>query len=297
MRQSFVILLFGLIFTGVLHAQNRESYLKSKLISGCPAEIEPIAKQMGFSNLSYSNLKTGIDTVKVVFGKSTKGDLNRYWISSYIHNKLATFASVELIQNESSQFPTTIENIGYDNSSKKISLQLTHNTSTNEIHYLWVDKNNQRSSIASVINIEKPLQKNKLFPPMKVVSLNGDSISVKDFSGKFIVINWWATGCAPCRLEIPGLNSLVEKYKSNTDVVFLAVAFDKKKDLEFYLNLKEFNYKQTLGGKETIKLFGESFPKNIIVNPQGMITFYSEGGNENTHMVIDKELIKQMAKK
>src|SRR5665647_685714 len=297
MRQSLVVLIFGLIFSGVLQAQNQETYLTSKFISGCQIEIEPIAKQLGLINLSYSNMETGIDTIKVVFGRSTKGERNGYWISSYINNKYETFSTVEVIKNESSQSLTSILNISFNNSSKKISLQLTINNLTNEIQYLWFDKNNQKSKIASIINIEKPLQKNKLFPPMKVVSLNGDSISVKDFIVKFIVINWWATGCAPCRQEIPGLNSLVEKYKSNSGVVFLAVAFDKKKDLEYYLNLKEFKYKQTMGGKETVKLFGESFPKNIIVNPQGMITFYSEGGNKYKYLDIDKELKSQMENK
>lgn len=296
MRQSLVILLFGLIFTGVLQAQNKESYLTSKLISGCPTEIEPIAKQIGLSNLSYSNLETGIDTIKVVFGRMTQGERNGYWISSYIKNKLATFSTVDLLKNESSQSLTNIAVISYDNSSKKISVQLIHNPSINEIQYLWIN-NNQKSKIATVIHIEKPLQRDKLFPPLKVVSLNGDSISIKDFIGRFIVINWWATGCAPCRQEIPGLNSLFEKYKTNSEVVFLAIAFDKKKNLEYYLNSKEFKYKQTLGDKETAKLFGESFPKNIIVNPQGIITYYSEGGHENRYKDIDEELKRQMDKR
>ena len=296
MRQAFVILLFGLVFTGVLQAQNQESYLTSKLISGCPADLEPITKQLRLNNLSYSNLETGIDSIKVVFGRMTQGERNGYWISSYINSKLATFSTVSLLKNESSQSLTNIADISYDNSSKKISVQLTHDPSINEIQYLWVN-NNQKSKIATIVKIEKPIQKGKMFPLIKVKTLNGDSISITDFNGKYVVINWWATTCGPCRLEIPGLNTLVDKYQNNSDIVFLAVAFDKKSDLEYYLNLKEFKYIQTLGDKETAKLFGESFPKHIIVNPEGTITFYSEGGNENRYMDIDKELKRQMENK
>jgi thiol-disulfide isomerase/thioredoxin len=296
MRQTFVILLFGLIFTGALQAQKQESYLTSKFISGCPTEIEPYTKQLGFSNLSYLNLETGIDTLKVVFGRCTHRGQNGYWISSYINNNLVTFSAVSLLKNELSQSLTNIVDIGYDNSSKKISVQLIHNPSSDEIQYLWVN-NNQKSKIATIVKIEKPIQKGKRFPPTKFTSLNGDSISVKDFIGKIIVINWWATGCAPCRQEIPSLNKLVEKYKSKLDVVFLAVAYDNKKDLEYYLTYNEFKYSQTFGDKEVSKLFGESFPKNIIVNPQGVITYYSEGGNENRYMEIDNELKRQMNKK
>ncbi len=197
MTKIYVILIFGLFFTEILQAQNQESYLICKLVNGCPNELRPIMKQYGLSNLSYSNLETGIDTIKVVFGRSTKGELNGYWIFSYVNNRLLTFSTVKLLKVELSQSLTNIVDISYDNSAKKISVQLTHNTSTNEIQYFWFDDNNQKSKIASIINIKKPIQKDKLFPPMKVVSLKGDSISIKDFMGKFIVINWWATDCAP----------------------------------------------------------------------------------------------------
>jgi thiol-disulfide isomerase/thioredoxin len=288
--------MLGLIFGASLNAQNQESYSTSKLIAGCPAEIKPISDQLGLSNLSYSNLKTGIDTLKILFGELTQGKSSGYWISLFGNGKLLTFTTVNPMKNKASGFPSDTVGIEYDDSSKKISVLVTHNTSTNQIQYSWLKNNNQKSKTATIVTIEKPLQKGKLFPATKFVSLNSDSISTKSFPGKYIVINWWATTCGPCRQEIPGLNSLVEKYKSNSDVVFLAVAFNKKEDLEYYLNLKEFKYIQTLGDKGTAKLFGESFPKNLIINPRGMITYYSEGGNEGRFLEIDKELKLQMSK-
>lgn len=296
MKQKLVLLTIGVFFSLSINAQKTERFLTSKIISGCPSEIEPIAKELGLSNLSYSNLETGIDSIKVVFGGLTQGKSNGYWISSYINNKLTTFSTVELLKNESNQFPTNVTDISYDNSSKKISVQLTHNTSTNKIQYIWLNNTKQKSKIASIIKIDKPIQKGNLFPPLTVKSLDENSISIKDFIGKYVVINWWATTCGPCIKEMPGLNSLVEKYKSNPEVVFLAIAFDKKERLEKFLNSKNFNYMQTFGNNETAKLFGESFPKNIIVNPQGIISFYSEGGNENMYMAVDEELKRQLNK-
>jgi hypothetical protein len=93
---------------------------------------------------------------------------------------------------------------------------------------------------------------------------------------------------------MPGLNSLVEKYKSNPEVVFLAIAFDDKESVKYFLTKKNFNYMQTLGDSEAAKLFGKTYPKNIIVNPQGITTYYSEGAGENKYMYIDKELIRQL---
>ncbi len=296
MRQILAFLIIGLILSITLNGQNKKTFLTSKMLSGCPEEIKPISDQIGLSNLSYSNLDTGIDTIKILFGGLTQGEANGYWISLFSNNKLLTFTTVQLSKNESSDFPTNIVDIKYDNSSRKISVQLTHNTLTDEIEYLWVN-NKQKSKKATIEKIEKPIQKGKKFPLINVKTLNGESISISDFIGKYVVINWWATTCGPCRHEIPGLNTLVDKYQNNPDVVFLAIAFDEKSDLEYYLNLKEFKYIQTLGDKEISNLFGESFPKNIIVNPQGMTTYYSEGGHENRYLDIDEELKRQMDKK
>lgn len=296
MKKSLTLLAIGILFSLSIKAQKAESFLTSKYISGCPVEIEPIAKNSGLRILNYSNLETGIDSIKVVFGKWTQDEQEGYWITSYIKN-VVTFQAGSLVENESSPNPTKIIDITYDNSSKKISVQLTDNTSKDEIQYVWIDNNNKQSKIASIIKIEKAIEKGKPFPSLTVKSLKGDSVSIKDYIGKYIVINWWATHCGPCIQEIPGLNSLVEKYKSNSDVVFLAIAFDEKEGLENFLNSKKFNYMQTLGDTETTKLFGDSYPKNIIVNPQGIITYYSEGGNEDKHIEIDNALKSLLTKK
>ena len=46
------------------------------------------------------------------------------------------------------------------------------------------------------------------------VNLNGDSISLSDFKGKIIVVDFWATWCVPCKEEFPTYKKLEEKYKN-----------------------------------------------------------------------------------
>ncbi|MGQ7945794.1 TlpA family protein disulfide reductase [Flavobacterium sp. WC2509] len=297
MKQSLLILFFTIIFSGSLHAQNQKSYLTSKLIAGCPTEIDQLLKQyggMGITIESYSNLKTGIDSIKIVAGIMIKQGQRDCWISSYINNKLSSFEVVSLLKNESNQFPSNRIDISLGKSSKKISLELINNTSTNELQYLWYDNKDHKSKTATIINVNKALVKDKPFPSMQFTSLNGDIVSVKDFIGKIVVVNWWSIGCAPCRQEIPGLNTLVEKYKSNPNIIFLAVAWNNKNDLESHLKEHEFKYKQTFSDKEEIKkLFGNSFPVHIVVNPQGIITSYKSGGYKDVYKEIDNEIIKQ----
>jgi len=288
-----ITFLIGLIFTLTSNAQAQNSYLTSKLNSGCPKEIVPIMNQLGLKDFSYASFQTGVDTLNIVFGKMTKGETNGYWISHYSNNVLKSFKTIALEKNKSSESLSKKIDIEFDNSSKRISLKVKHNPSSDEVAYTWLD-NNEKSKILKIANIEKAIQKNKQFPTLKLESLSGEYISIQGYEGKYVIINWWATGCAPCRKEIPGLNKLVEKFKLNQDIVFLSIAFDKRERLENYLKHNEFKYLQTLGDKGVSEIFGESFPVNIILNPEGMVTYYSKGGHENTYIEIDEELKRQM---
>lgn len=288
--------LIGLIFTITSNAQVQDLCFTSKLNSGCPKDIEPIKNQLGMKNFSYALFETGVDSLKVIFGEMTQGETSGYWISHYSNNVLNSFKTITLEKKESSESLSKKIDIEFDNSSKRISLRVKHNPSSDEVSYAWLN-NNEKSKTLKIANIERPIQKNKKFPSVKLESLNGESLTVQDFEGKYVILNWWATTCAPCRKEIPGLNKLVKKYKTNKNVVFLSIAFDKKERLENYLKYNEFMYLQTLGNKNTSEIFGESFPKNIIINPEGIVTYYSEGGHENKHIEIEEELKRQMNKK
>lgn len=284
-----------LLLTSNLMAQDIATPLISKLADGCPKEIAFIQKQLNLSEMSQANLVTGIDTLGVMFGELNQQGNKGYWIASFNNGTMATFSTASLVKKEDSPFASNTIDIKLDNSSGKITVHIKHDTSKNEIQYGWAN-NNKSSNVAVIQKVELPLQTGKMFPSIKVLSLNGDSISLNNFADKYVVINWWVTTCSPCRAEIPGFNTLVEKYKNNPKVVFLAIADNKKADLEGYLKQRPYHYIQTLGDKKTASLFGASYPKNIIVNPQGKITYYSEGGNEDKYLIIDKELQRQIVK-
>ncbi|MBC8004648.1 MAG: TlpA family protein disulfide reductase, partial [Verrucomicrobia bacterium] len=291
----FLFLIFVLFCTGSLSAQEVAASSIGKLVPGYPKEIEGIKNQLVLSDLSYVHLETGIDTLSVMFGELTQQGHKGYWITLWINHKLALFTTPSLEKRPDSGLLSNTIDLTFDDSSQKISVQITHDPSTNQIHYLWVNKD-QPSKMAVIEKMERPIKKGKMFPPMKVLSLSGDSISIKSFANKYVVINWWATTCGPCRQEIPGLNTLVEKYKANPEVVFLAIAFDKKQALEYYLNLQNYSYIQTMGDGNVARLFGKAFPRNVIINPQGMIAYYSEGGYENIFQDIDNELQRLLKK-
>ena len=63
-------------------------------------------------------------------------------------------------------------------------------------------------------------------PPLTFQSMDGQEASLADFAGKVVVLNLWATWCAPCREEMPGLDRLQAQF-ADRDVVVLALSVDR----------------------------------------------------------------------
>ncbi len=68
---------------------------------------------------------------------------------------------------------------------------------------------------------------------------NGQFHALSDYKGKVVLVDVWATWCAPCKAEIPHLEKLIEHYKNNDNIVFIGVSIDKPKDRDKWLAFVE----------------------------------------------------------
>jgi peroxiredoxin len=114
-------------------------------------------------------------------------------------------------------------------------------------------------------------------------TMDGSSLRLADLKGKVVVLNFWYVGCAPCRVEIPGLNKLVEEFAPR-DVVFLGLALDKAPALEEFLKDNAFAYRIVPESQSLAAAFGVSiYPTHILINKQGEIEFFLTGGSPKRH--------------
>lgn len=126
----------------------------------------------------------------------------------------------------------------------------------------------------------------KLAPGFAIKALDGETLRLADLRGKVVVLNFWFIGCAPCRVEMPGLNKLVDEF-SGQDVVFIGFALDKPEELRNFLKEVTFKYQIVAEASAITALYGVSaYPTHVIINKQGQIEFFLVGGSPNQ----DKEL-------
>ena len=67
-------------------------------------------------------------------------------------------------------------------------------------------------------------------PDFKLKDMNGHDVSLSSYRGKVVLLNFWASWCAPCRDEMPDLGELAEILKPEKDVVLLTVSVDHGPD-------------------------------------------------------------------
>ena len=90
---------------------------------------------------------------------------------------------------------------------------------------------------------------------------------------------------------MPELNKIADAYRSDSSIVFIAVALDKKDDLEEFLKGTKFKYNIIDNGRYVADQYGiRSYPTNVIVDPAGKVYFHSTGLAINTAYWLKKSI-------
>ena len=131
---------------------------------------------------------------------------------------------------------------------------------------------------AEMISIAKRTQIGTMAPDFTQNDPNGKPVKLSDFKGKYVLIDFWASWCGPCRRENPNLVAAYHQYKDKNFTV-LGVSLDRENDKEGWLkavkddglvwtqvsDLKYF-------ANEAAVLYGiQAIPSNVLVDPTGKI--------------------------
>ena len=107
------------------------------------------------------------------------------------------------------------------------------------------------------------------------VEFNGKTIRLSDYvgRGKYVLVDFWASWCSPCRQEIPNLIALYEKYKDKEFLVLGVAVQDKIEDSQKAISDMQIPYPQILNSEKiATNIYGiDALPETILFAPDGTI--------------------------
>ncbi|HWF09632.1 MAG TPA: redoxin domain-containing protein [Bryobacteraceae bacterium] len=114
----------------------------------------------------------------------------------------------------------------------------------------------------------------KQAPDFALKDANGKLVHLADFKGKVVVLDFWATWCNPCMVEIPWFQEFERKYKDRGfEVLGVSMDDDGWKAINPFVAKRKLNYRVVLGDDKTGDQFGglEALPTTFVIDRNGRI--------------------------
>ncbi len=117
-------------------------------------------------------------------------------------------------------------------------------------------------------------------PNFALKDADGRTVQLSDYKGKVVLLNFWATWCGPCKLEIPWFMEFERKYKDKGfAVVGVSMDEDGWNAVKPFLSEVGVNYRVLLGDDQVAQRYGgvESLPTSFVIDREGRIAAIHEG--------------------
>jgi peroxiredoxin len=140
------------------------------------------------------------------------------------------------------------------------------------------------------------IQKGQPAPPFKVTTTSGQAVTLTNYKGSVLVIDFFASWCQPCTKSIPHIIELNRKYgKQGLQILGMSLDEDKDDLIEF-IKPKKLNYPVALANEELQTDYGlHSIPTIVLIDKKGVVAEKYMGLTDETSKKIEATIKRLLA--
>ena len=146
---------------------------------------------------------------------------------------------------------------------------------------------------AQAIRNSRGVEVSRKAPDFTLKDASGKRVSLSDYKGKVVLLNFWATWCGPCKFEIPWFIEFEKQYQAQGFTV-LGVSMDEDgwKAISPYLAEHHVNYPVVLGDESVSERYGgiDALPTTLVIARDGRVSAIHQGLPEKGRLEYEKEI-------
>ena len=160
--------------------------------------------------------------------------------------------------------------------------------------YDYTSNNGQQNKQVSTTGAKVGIAKGDMAPDFKLLSLDKKEVKLSDFVGKKVILNFWATWCPPCRVEMPHMEKVYKNDRDNVVVLSVNLTQTEKSESDVRAFVEDFGltFPVVMDTKGDVSSTYQisAYPTSYFIDSQGIIREIFKGAIND--VIMEKALSK-----